>query len=90
MGQIEWAMWANEQAVLSSLGGSQSLFSYQILNDNVMNKLPELLKFCTHHMSVLVQGHYTHLPERPPASMANFRVFMATFSESLWPTPQKR
>ena len=53
MGQIEWAMWANEQAVLSSLGGSQSLFSYQILNDNVMNKLPELLKFCTHHMSVL-------------------------------------
>ena len=35
----------------------------------------------------MVTGPYTHLPERPPASMANFRVFMATFSESLWPTP---
>ena len=42
------------------------------------------------HILKRVTGPYTHLPERPPASMSNFRVFMATFSESLWPTPQKR
>ena len=29
-----------------------------------------------------VTGPYTHLPELPPASMANFRVFMATV---YWP-----
>ena len=36
-----------------------------------------------------VSGPYAHLRERPPTRMANFRVIMATYSESLLPTPQK-